>query len=194
VTSAFAAAIGLGWGMHALLADPAPRAAAGPAPPAPAASAPLPASPQPAVPAARDARPSGIPAGHANLAVPERVAPSVTEVEGNGTELWRERLAVTQKLLEATPGDRQAIQLVTVDADNTAGLENFLLRASKLVSADGLLVYSVKFGGRQHYRVAYGNYPDAKEALAAVNGLPAALRAQGPYPRSFERMRSQNRQ
>jgi MSHA biogenesis protein MshM len=201
VTSALAAAIGLGWGMHALLAD-TPRAAAGTAPPAPAAAAPLPALPPAAVqamaaPAAPDARqPSGIPAGHANLPVPELAQPSVTEVEdkADGTELWRERLAATRELLEATPGDRQAIQLLTVDADDTAGLENFLLRASKLVSADGLLVYSVKFGGRQHYRVAYGNFSDAKAALAAADGLPAVLRAQGPYPRSFERMRSQNRQ
>lgn len=203
VTAALAAAIGLGWGMHALLADPAPRATAGTALAGPAAAAPLAASAPAAVPAmaalaASDARqPSGIPPDRANLTVPESSRPAVTENEAEADHapgLWRERLAATQKLLEATPGDRQAIQLVTVDADNTAGLENFLLRASKLVSADGLLVYSVKFGGRQHYRVAYGNYPDAKEALAAVNGLPAALRAQGPYPRSFERMRSQNRQ
>jgi MSHA biogenesis protein MshM len=202
VTSALAAAIGLGWGMHALLADTT-RAAAGTAPPAPAAAAPLPVSPPAAVqatatPAAQDAQqPSGIPAGHANLPVPGRTQPSVTETEdkaGHGTELWRERLAATRKLLEATPGDRQAIQLLTVDADDTAGLENFLLGASKLVSADGLLVYSVKFGGRQHYRVAYGNFSDAKAALAAADGLPAVLRAQGPYPRSFERMRSQDRQ
>jgi septal ring-binding cell division protein DamX len=73
-------------------------------------------------------------------------------------------------------------------------LENFLLKASNLVAADELLVYSVKFGGRQHFRVAYGNYSDVKEALAAVNRLPDLLRGQGPYARSFERMRSQNRQ
>jgi MSHA biogenesis protein MshM len=203
MTAALAAAIGLGWGMHALLADPAPRGTAGTALAGPAAAAPLAASapaavPAMAAPAASDARqPSEVPPGRANLTVPESSRSAVTENEAEAVPapgLWRERLAATQKLLEATPGDRQAIQLVTVDADNTAGLENFLLRASKLVSADGLLVYSVKFGGRQHYRVAYGNYPDAKEALAAVNGLPAALRAQGPYPRSFERMRSQNRQ
>jgi septal ring-binding cell division protein DamX len=97
-------------------------------------------------------------------------------------------------LLAASPGDRQSIQLLTVEAQDLAQLETFLLRASNVVPREELLVYSVKFGGRQYYRVAYGNYSDTKEALAAVNMLPPLLRMQGPYPRSFERMRSQNRQ
>jgi septal ring-binding cell division protein DamX len=73
-------------------------------------------------------------------------------------------------------------------------LEDFLLKAAKVVPREDLLVYSVKFDGRQHYRAAYGSYSDAKEALAAMNTLPLLFRAQSPYPRSFERMRSQNHQ
>ena len=112
----------------------------------------------------------------------------------SGGPLWRQRFAATQKVLESASGERQAIQLFTVEAQDSERLEDFLLKASKIVPREDLLVYSVKFGGRQHYRVAYGNYSDAREALVAMSELPAALRIQGPYPRSFERMRSQNRQ
>jgi MSHA biogenesis protein MshM len=177
--AALGAALAVGWGMHAVLGGAAP------APPVPAEAAEASAP------------------GHANLSVPTRIGLPVTEATAgqktwtaapSSSELWRERLAATQKLLETVPGDRQAIQLLTFEARDVDRLENFLLKASNLVAADELLVYSVKFGGRQHFRVAYGNYSDVKEALAAVNRLPDLLRGQGPYARSFERMRSQNRQ
>ncbi|HZR68306.1 MAG TPA: AAA family ATPase [Burkholderiales bacterium] len=205
---ALAAALGVGWTLHALLsdsgrADPPPgvRAAVGPAMAAaaqpPAAAAPQSTAPQP-TPAPDPAVP--VAAGSSNPKVTKRAKLSVTgdeapaRQEATAVPLWRDRLAATQNLLEAAPGERQAIQLLTVDAGDTQDLENFLLKAAKVVPADELLVYSVKFGGKQHYRVAFGSYADAREALAAANGLPPLLRAQGPYPRSFERMRSQNRQ
>jgi MSHA biogenesis protein MshM len=196
-SAALAAALAAGWGMHALLAQPAGvpavplRSAQVERPvPAPAAVA----SPAAAVPAP--------PVDHANLAVTVNVDAPVTDHARHGADaaagdpgpLWRERLAATRKLLEAVDGERQSIQLVTIEAEQPQQLENFLLRASKLVSVEDLLVYSVKFSGRQHYRVAYGNYSDTREALAAMDELPPLLRTQGPYPRSFERMRSQNRQ
>jgi MSHA biogenesis protein MshM len=210
---ALAAALALGWGMHALLAETA-------APPVPSrpdrASAATPAARAPltqAMPVATSLLPAASLVDterhaegehRANLPVTEKHDPEVTVAgkggEGRGAptaatgELTRERFAATQQLLKAAPGARQAIQLVTVEAEDPERLENFLLRASKMVRKEDLLVYSVKFGGRQYYRVAYGNYPDTREALAAMNGLPSMLRAQGLYPRSFERMRSQNRQ
>jgi septal ring-binding cell division protein DamX len=55
-------------------------------------------------------------------------------------------------------------------------------------------VYSVKIEGQQHYRVAYGSFPSASNALEAIKGLPPLLSAYEPYARSVERMRSQNRQ
>jgi type II secretory pathway predicted ATPase ExeA len=108
-------------------------------------------------------------------------------------ELVRARFAATQDWLNATPGGRYSIQLVTVNTSQLAQLESFLLKASKAVPADELLVYGVKIDGAQHYRAAYGSYATAADALAAMKELPTWIKEQQPYYRSVERMRSQNR-
>jgi MSHA biogenesis protein MshM len=109
-------------------------------------------------------------------------------------ELSMTRFAATQEWLRTAPGDYYSIQLHTVDSSELAQLEEFLRRASRVVPATDLFVYSVKFGGRQHYRVAYGSYPNSVQVLSAIRELPPPLSAYQPYYRSIERMRSQNRQ
>jgi len=100
----------------------------------------------------------------------------------------------TQEWLAQAPGKNHSIQLLTVKAEELRRLEDFLLKASRLVGPEELHVYSVKIDGQQHYRAAYGQFSGASEAQAAIKELPPLLRAQNPYPRSIERMRSQNRQ
>jgi len=119
---------------------------------------------------------------------PRSIGPTPPE---QGT-LVRQRFAATQEWLQATPGGGFAIQLVTVNAHQLAQLEDFLLKASRAIPADKLLVYSVKIGGEQYYRAAYGSYPTAGEALAAIDRLPAWVKERQPYYRTVERMRSQN--
>jgi MSHA biogenesis protein MshM len=109
-------------------------------------------------------------------------------------ELARERFEATQEWLRSAPGDRYAIQLATVNGGELPQLEEFLRKAAAALPVGELYVYSVKIEGRQHYRVAYGSYPSAAKALEAVTGLPRLFAAYQPYPRSVERMRSQNRQ
>ncbi len=108
-------------------------------------------------------------------------------------ELTRMRFVATQEWLRSAPGDGYAIQLATANSNELGQLEDFLLKASKVVPAEKLFVYSVKIDGEQYYRAAYGSYAGAAEALAAMNKLPALFTAQRPYYRSIERMRSQNR-
>jgi septal ring-binding cell division protein DamX len=109
-------------------------------------------------------------------------------------EFVRERFQATQEWLQNAPDGRYAIQLVTVGSGELRKLEDFLLRASAMVPAGELFVYSVKIDGRQHYRVAYGSYASPEQALDAIKGLPPLFSAYHPYYRSIERMRSQNRQ
>ena len=109
-------------------------------------------------------------------------------------KLARERFEATQDWLPNAPGNRYAIQLVTVSFEQVGLLEDFLLKASKMIQTDELYIYSVKINGQQHYRAAYGSYATQAEALAAINELPAPFSAYHPYYRSVERMRSQNRQ
>jgi type II secretory pathway predicted ATPase ExeA len=204
---ALTAALALGWGMHALWsADPVPpRAAATPiaatskpaaehrlrAPPAPEATPGIVPEVRPvSVESTRGVASSATPAARTTMTA-DLTRPAAPPFRG---ELTRERFVATQDWLQKVPGERHAIQLLTVEAKELPRLEDFLLRASKMVRREDLLVYSVKFDGRQHYRAAYGNYSDAREALAAVKELPPLFQAHSPYPRSFERMRSQNRQ
>ena len=109
-------------------------------------------------------------------------------------EIAKERFAATQEWLKVAPGEHHSLQLFTVKAEDVHRLESFLARAAKVVPKEDLYVYSVKIDGHQHYRAAYGNFGGPSEALVAEKELATALKAQHPYRRSFERMRSQNRQ
>jgi MSHA biogenesis protein MshM len=100
----------------------------------------------------------------------------------------------TQEWLTQAPGNNHSIQLLTVTSGELRRMEDFLLKASRLVTPEELHVYSVKIDGQQHYRAAYGQFSGPTEAQAAIKELPPLFRAQNPYPRSIERMRSQNRQ
>lgn len=109
-------------------------------------------------------------------------------------KMTHERFEATQKWLKSAPGNHYSVQLITVKATEPKRMEDFLFRASKLVSSEDLHVYSVKIDGQQHYRAAFGLYAGNAEVQSAIKDLPPLFKAQNPYPRSIDRMRSQNRQ
>jgi len=197
--AALAAGLVLGWGTHVLLSIGAPTASSGSRLPLPVGSA-APSSASsarssaPAVAALAPVEPpkrEGV--AQAISAPPADAAPRKPLPPAQG-ELAKQRFEATQEWLRSTRGDRYAIQLATVNSGELAQLEDFLRKASASLPADELLVYSVKIDGKQHYRVAYGSFSSGAEALQAIRGLPRLLAAYQPYPRSVERMRSQNRQ
>ncbi len=104
------------------------------------------------------------------------------------------RLKYTQEWLEKAPPGHHSVQLLTTKVEDAKKIEYFLQRAAKVANIDDFYVYSVKIDGDQHYGVAYGQFPSSSESKAAIETLPALLKSQNPYPRSIERMRSQNRQ
>ncbi len=205
---ALAAGLVLGWGTHLLL-------------PAHPISGPAPSATGPAVgvntaPVATAALATASPAQVVSTAAAVKLAPRLPSADvpdvqpvapavpdaGLGRpptppeqgDLVQERFTATQEWLRSAPGDHYAIQLATVNSRGLAQLEEFLRRASKMVPAGELFVYSVKIDGQQHYRAAYGSYASQAQALAAIHGLPPLFSAYHPYYRSVERMRSQNRQ
>ena len=121
-------------------------------------------------------------------------APQAVPTPAPKGRLSRTRFLATQEWLESPTPTGYSIQLMTVRSEEAALLEDFLRRAARLVGQDQLYVYSVKIGGIQHYRAAYGQFSDANAAIEGIRSLPAALKVQRPYQRSVERMRSQNRQ
>jgi len=194
--AALAVGLVLGWGTHVLLSTGAPTGSPGPRtpPPEPAAFRPGPvASASPASADSAAASPKKGPDAKPITASPAEPEPRKPVAPAQG-ELAGQRFRATQEWLRNAPGDRYAIQLATVSAGELAQLEDFLRKASASVPADELFVYSVKIDGKQHYRVAYGSYPSAAQALQAVRGLPQLLAAYQPYVRSVDKMRSQNRQ
>jgi septal ring-binding cell division protein DamX len=218
--AALAAGLALGWGATALLSGNRPPVAAGPvtqsaiatarvSPGAAAATPAVPGSPQNvSTPARTSVSPSA-----ATLAVPGNDAtragtqdPGPAAASGLGSpassgpvppergRLARERFEAAQRWLPEAPGDRHAIQLVTVSSEQLGLLEDFLLKASKILPMDEVYIYSVRINSQQHYRVAYGSFETQAQALDAIKNLPPSLSVYRPYTRSVERMRSQNRQ
>ena len=203
-SGALAVGLALGWSVHLILSTGAPATSAPisavahalPPPAAPAQPAPTPARahagavadwPAPAPPVA--SAKAGMPASPVRIAETAHRGPQPPQ-QGKFT---RERFDATQEWLRSAPGDHYAIQLVTTKSSELASLEDFLLKASKVMPPEELLVYSVKIDGQQYYRAAFGSYPSQGETLAAIEQLPPLLKAGQPYHRSIERMRSQNR-
>ncbi|MBE0619769.1 MAG: hypothetical protein IH605_04190 [Burkholderiales bacterium] len=107
----------------------------------------------------------------------------------------RARFAATQEWLKSAPRDHYSIQLYTAGARDLYKAEDMLARAAaRNLALSDFHVYGVKIDDQQHYRLAYGAYPSYAAGNQGIKGLPAAYREYGPYLRSVERMRSQNRQ
>lgn len=106
----------------------------------------------------------------------------------------RERFKFTQEWLVTATVSHHSIQLMTASASQLQKLERFMKSASKSLPQDKLYVYSVKIDGQQHFRVAYGDFPDLQKAREALRDLPASLNSPSPYLRTIARMKSQNSQ
>jgi MSHA biogenesis protein MshM len=192
--TALAAGLALGWGTHMLLSSPRPGLASGSPPAAPSTAAEAPAQPAKAAMPLVSSPPLPASADATALKRSAEASAAAQPLPPERGELARRRFAATQQWLRSAPGDRYAIQLAIVNSKELGQLEDFLLRASRILPVDDLFVYSVKIDGQQHYRVAYGSYANPDQASAAMRGLPPVISAYHPYYRSVERMRSQNRQ
>ncbi len=208
-----AAGLALGLGLHYLLSPPTPLPAAQAASMSAPAAAPhvapaQPATPAPAPAAAAAAAPVPVHDGATPVAAAPREHSAMPAAIGtepaaqdpappptSSGKLVQARFAATQQWLKSAPGDQYSIQLFTTSGHDLHTVEELLGRAaaSKLELSDFYL-YGVKINDQQHYRLAYGLYRGFAEGNAGIRQLPPAYRQFGPYLRSVERMRSQNRQ
>jgi septal ring-binding cell division protein DamX len=109
--------------------------------------------------------------------------------------LTRERYAATQEWLKTGPPDQYSIQLLTVGKNDLRRIEEVLARAAaRNLELSDFHLYSVRINDKQHYRLAYGLYPDQAAVSQGIKEMPAVYRQFGLFYRSVERMRSQNRQ
>ena len=108
------------------------------------------------------------------------------------SRIARERFSATQLWLRDAPGSSYSLQLAIFSDAEGARMENFLRQAAESLNPSELYVYSVKVNGQQHYRVAYGVYATVDEIRAALDMLPAAMKAQSPFYRTVGDMRRLN--
>ena len=141
-----------------------------PPPPAPQSTPPVAAQATPAVPAAPLAAPV------ATVSAKDIVSARLT-----ATEQW---------LASAKPGTI-GIHIELLGALDPKRLENYLVDLGKLVDIEQVFVYRTKASGKPAYSVIYGSYPDRASANAALEKLPAKLRAQRPYLRTVQGMRAE---
>ena len=85
--------------------------------------------------------------------------------------------------------------MLTAGTHDLNRIEELLARvAGRNLKLSDFYVYGVKINEQQHYRVAYGLYPSLTDVYQGIQDLPPVYKQFGPYQRSVERMRSQNRQ
>ena len=110
-----------------------------------------------------------------------------------GTNIGRlttERLEAGRAWLAQQPDDRWFLQVFAADAPNHAEIEALLRRlVAGKADMTQVHVYYSELSGRARYGVVYGSYGSSAEAAAAIRGLPAAIRANKPYPRQVTRLR-----
>ena len=156
-------ALGIGIGM-ALSAGQKPE------PPTQQSAPPVAAQPAPVVPATPLAAP-----------VATASAKDIASARLTATEQW---------LANAKPGTI-GIHIELLGALDSKRLENYLADLGKLVDIEQVFVYRTKVSGKPAYSVIYGSYPDRASANAALEKLPAKLRAQRPYLRTVQGMRAE---
>lgn len=107
------------------------------------------------------------------------------------SDLAGARLAATQAWLAKASPTTLGIHIELLgDLDNSR-LENYLTNLAKVVDIQQVFVYRTKAGGKPAYSVVYGSFSSRAAANAALENLPAKLRAQGPYLRSVQGMRAE---
>ncbi len=148
-------------------------------------SAPAPAQPAAAVEPA--ATPTAAPAAqrNENPTAPPAAAPQATP------DLMQARLAATEQWLANSKPETVGIHIQLLGAGDPKRLENYLQELGKVVDIQQVFVYRTKAAGKPAYSVIYGSFPDRAQANAALDKLPAQLRAQRPYLRTVQGMRAE---
>jgi len=152
--------------------------------------------PSPIMPAA-NALPSAVATAVATPVLPlaATVLPTPTETKtlvltGVSGQNWLEiRMGADVSRLNALPNNHSAIQLMTADPRESAGIENFLRAASRELSADRIMVAPAGSATNPRVSVLFGPFANRGEATEAIAKLSIALRPYSPYVRSIKSIR-----
>ncbi len=163
---------------------------------APAASASPPtAAPPAAVPGKDEPRMvtgkiTGSLSSAAPAATTPATAPATAVVETKASKDWlAARMEADVQRLQALPGDRYAIQLMTADQREKSAIESFLRVASKELNPDRIMVYPSGTNDNPKVSVLYSNFPERADANGELAQLSPKLTLFRPYVRSVSAIR-----
>lgn len=162
-------------------AAPIPQPAAEPAPlqTAPTLTMPIQAADATKPEPAESAKPAVKPAANALTSAAERLGP-----------LGKKHLESGQQWIDQVPNDRWFLQLYAVGTDSPKAIDSFLRQAAASgLAMNNLHVYVSDLSGRARFGVIYVDFPTAGLAMATARELPAALRANKPFPRQVSKLK-----
>ncbi len=99
------------------------------------------------------------------------------------------RMEVDVQRLQALPGDRYAIQLMTADQREKSAIESFLRVVSKELNPDRIMVYPSGTSDNPKVSVLYSNYTERADANGELAQLSPKLTQFRPYVRSVSAIR-----
>jgi MSHA biogenesis protein MshM len=157
------------------------------APPVVPAIAVVPAASAMPAPAVAPALAVSVPQSNAVPVVAENKTPASTDVSGKN---WLEtRMNADVSRLNALPEDQSAIQLMTADPRESAGIENFLRAASRELNADRIMVAPAGSAANPRVSVLFGPFANRYEATEAMAKFSSAVTPYSPYVRSIKSIR-----
>ena len=108
------------------------------------------------------------------------------------TDAIESRVRATREWLGSAPQTTHTIQLL--GSPNEAQLKTHLLVLSKALEPGKLYIFRTMAQGKPSITVAYGEYPDRKAALQAIDDLPSTAAAYRPVLRTVNGIRTELKQ
>jgi MSHA biogenesis protein MshM len=103
---------------------------------------------------------------------------------------WLEnRMNADVSRLNALPESHSAIQLMTADPRESAGIENFLRAASRELNADRIMVAPAGSATNPRVSVLFGPFANRGEAAEAMAKFSSTVTPYSPYVRSIKSIR-----
>ncbi len=130
------------------------------------------------------------------VAAPQpNAAPVVTEIKipvstAVSSQNWLEmRMNADVSRLNTLSDMQSAIQLMTADPRESAGIENFLRAASRELNADRIMVAPAGSAANPRVSVLFGPFANRVEATEAMAKFSSAVTPYNPYVRSIKSIR-----
>lgn len=99
------------------------------------------------------------------------------------------RVKESRRWIDATDGGRWFVQMVTTNATEADFVRHFVARADALLGPEHVRLYVADTGKEQRIGIIYGEFLNLPAANLAIEGFPAELQLNKPFPRQVMRLK-----